>query len=155
MAGFIVCIAIIAIFMLCLYYERKDKARKGRQDWICDCRQHLVRITHSFHRECQTIAETAFTRYTNIILHNSYRHMPDYMTYSFLSDYRETINNLEADYIDNLAERYADGNEKQNVYDLPDYLIGEYEKTISDIASDFCDFAYLMRKHIDEAKEIN
>ena len=155
MVDFIARLLLFALFILCFYYERKEKKRKEHESWIYDCRQRLIRITHSYRRDCQTIAEKAFARYTNIILHNSYRYGPDFMTYSFLSDYQESIDTLKVDYIDNLAERYSDSNKNLSISDLPDYLIDEYEKSISDIAFAFYDFSYIMRKHIEEAKERN
>lgn len=153
MAKFMLPIAIFSIFMLCFYYERKEKNRKEHEDWIYNCRQCLVRITHSFRQDCQTVTEKTFATYTSIMLHNSYRDMPDYMIFSFLSDYRRSIDELKEDYIENISVKANEAMEHYAFTDIPNYLVEEYNKQVLDIYNSFYDFSYLMQAQIAEANE--
>ena len=151
MADFMVLIAVFAIFIICFYYERKEKNREENEYWINERRQCLVGITYSFRRDCQEAADKAFTQYTNVIQHKIYRKMPYYITNSFLSDYRETIDKLKEDYIENVTIKA-----KERCYtsaSIPNYLIEEYSKQIDIIYGTFYDFEHLMWHHITEAKE--
>ena len=153
MIDFIACVLLFTIFALCFYFERKEKQRKEYECWVYDCRQCLVRITNSFRRDCQTIAEETFTKYTSIIQQKSYRCTPDYMTYSFLSDYQKSIDSLKEDYIENVTIKAKEAMRHYTLTSIPDYLIEEYIKQLSDIYYSFRDFSYLMRKQIAEANE--
>ena len=155
MVDFIACLLLFALFILCFYYERKEKKRKELESWIYDCRQCLIRITNSFCRDCQAIAEESFARYTNIILHKSYQYMPAYMTNSFLSDYRKALDTLKSDYIENVTAKVKKAMPHYTFTSIPDYLIEEYKNLISNIYDTFWDFEHLMWKHIEETKERN
>lgn len=152
MIDFIACILLFALFMLCFHYERKEKQKKEHDNWIYDCRQCLLRTVSNFCRDCQAIAEEAFTKYTNMILNNNYRRMPDYMAYSFLSNYQESLDNLKENYLENVTNKVKESMRYYTFTSIPDYLIEEYSKLISDIYYSFRDFGFLMRKQIDEEK---
>lgn len=145
--------AIFALLALCFYYEHKEEKRKQHENWIYDCRQCLVRITNSFRRDCQAVAEDAFMKYTNILLHKSYRHMPDYITCSFLSDYQKALDNLKEDYLENVTEKVKEARLCYTFTSIPNFLIEEYTKLISDIYNTFWDFKSLMWMQIHESKE--
>ena len=153
MADFIACIALFALFLLGLYYERKNKKRDEHEEWLYSCRQCLLRITRSFRRDCQALAEEAFAKYSNTLLQKRYCYTPDYMTYSFLSDYRKSIDALKEDYTDNVIKKFNEAMGCTTITSIPNYLIEEYYKQLSDIYYSFCDLGYLMRKQIAEAKE--
>ena len=153
MVEFISCMLLLVIFILCFYYDRKEKKRKEHEVWIYDCRQCLFRISRSFRRDCQSLAEEAFTKYTNTIQNKGNCYTPAYMTYSFLSDYKKAIETLKEDYIENVT---AKSNEIMRCYSftsIPNFLIEEYTKEISDIYNTFCDFEYLMWNQIHELEE--
>lgn len=153
MTDFIACTALFALFALGFYYERKEKKRKEHENWIYDCRQCLLGITRNFRGDCQAISEEAFAKYSNTLLRKRYCYTPDYMTYSFLSDYRKSIDTLKEDYTDNVIKKLNEAMGRTTITSIPNYLIEEYCKQLSDIYYSFCDFAYLMRKQIAEAKE--
>ena len=153
MADFIACIALFALVALGFYYERKEKKREEHEEWLYSCRQCLLGITHSFRRDCQAHAEEAFAKYSNTLLQKRYYYAPDYMTYSFLSDYRKSIDALKEDYTDNVIKKFNEAKGRTTITSIPNYLIEEYYKQLSDIYYSFCDFGYLMRKQISEAKE--
>lgn len=144
MKDFIGCLLLFALFMRGLYYEHKDKKRKEYDEWIYYRRQKLQGIALHFRNDCQSLAKEVFAQYTNKLLWKSYLHAPDCITYSFLSNYKEEIIRLKAEYIAN-----------PEAESLPNYLIEEYKKNISDIASTFLELADLMRNQIEEAKERN
>ena len=152
MVDFIAHIAVFAIFMLCFYYERKEKKREAHESWIYDCRHCLIRITHIFRRDCQAIAEKAFEQYTTIMQNGNCKHMPDHMTYSFLSEYEKSLKALEVDYIENVTDKAKEMLRSYKFDSLPNYLVEEYTKEISDIRYAFSVFSHLMRKQILEAK---
>lgn len=152
MVDFIVYLLLFALVLLCFYYERKEKKRKEHENWIYDCRQCLVRITNSFRRDCQAIAEEAFARYTNIILHDSYRHTNDYMSYLFLSDYRNTIDAIKEDYIENVTAKVKEAQQCYTFTSIPDFLFDEYCTLILYTYNTFRDFEHLMWKHINDEK---
>ena len=131
----------------------KKQGKKDYEEWIDCCRKYLYRIAYNFSNDCQSIAEKAFVQYTTIIQNDSYRHTPDYMTYSFLSDYMKCINALKEEYTDNVIKKLNEAMGRTTITTVPNFLIEEYSKQISDIHNAFSDFSYLMRKHIDEAKE--
>lgn len=153
MVDFIGCMFLLALFLLCFYYDRKEKKRKEHEDWIYDCRQCLFRIANSFRRDCHAIAEDAFAKYTNILQHKSYRHMPDYMTNSFLSDYLESLDSLKEDYLGNVPDKVKETMRYYTFTSIPDFLIEEYSKLISDIYNTFWDFGHLMWMQIQKPKE--
>ena len=144
MEGLIGCLLTFALFMLGLYYEHKEKKRKEYDEWIYYRRQKLQGIALHFRNDCQSLAKEVFAQYTNKLLWKSYSHAPDFVTYSFLSNYKEEIIRLKAEYIAN-----------PETESLPNYLIEEYEKNIADIASTFLELADLMRNQIEEVKEQN
>ena len=144
MRDFIGLLLLFALVSLGLYYEHKAKKRKEYDEWIYCRRKNLQSIALHFRNDCQSLAQEVFTQYTANLLWKSYLHMPDYITYSFLSNYKEAIIKLKAEYIAN-----------PETESLPNYLIEEYEKNISDIASTFLELADLMRNQIEEAKERN
>ncbi len=153
MKDFIALAAIFALFALGFYYERKEKKRKEHEDWIHDCRHCLVKITHIFRRDCQSIAEKTFVQYTTIMQNGSYKHTPDHMTYYFLSNYQKEIDVLKEDYIENVIKKLNETMGCTTITSIPNYLIEEYCKQLSDIYYSFCDFAYLMRRQITKANE--
>ena len=153
MADFIACIALFSLFAICFYYERKEKKRDNHEEWLYSCRQCLLAITHSFRRDCQALAEEAFTKYSNTLLRKRYCYTPDYMTYSFLSDYHKSIDALKEDYVENVVVKAKEIMRYYTFTSIPSFLIEEYSKQISDIHYTFHDFGYLMRKQIAEAKE--
>ena len=144
MKDFIGCLLLFALFMRGLYYEHKDKKRKEYDEWIYYRRQKLQGIALHFRNDCQSLAKEVVAQYTNKLLWKSYLHAPDCITYSFLSNYKEEIIRLKAEYIAN-----------PETESLPNYLIEEYEKNIADIASTFLELADLMRNQIEEVKEQN
>lgn len=153
MKDFIACLLLFALFMLGLYYERKDKKRKEYEEWIYFRRICLKNISRNFHDDCQALAEAALTQYTNKLVWRSYNHSPDYMLYSFIDNYNESIKKLKSEYVDNFSAKYSNGNEKLMADALPKHIIEEYEKDIADIASTFLDLGSIMRKQIAELKE--
>lgn len=153
MKDFMILVAIFAIFALGFYYERKEKKRKEHEDWIYDCRQCLVRLTLIFRKDCQSLAEKAFVQYSAIMHNRSYKHTPDYMMYCFLSEYKKSLKSLEADYIENVTAKAKEMLRHYTFDSLPNFLVEEYTKEISDIRNAYSAFSYLMRKQIEEAKE--
>lgn len=153
MADFIACIALFALAALGFYYERKEKQREQHEQWLCACRQCLLGITRNFRGDCQALAEETFAEYSNTILQKKYRYAPDYMTYSFLSDYHKSIDALKEDYIENVAAKAKEIMRYYTFTSIPSFLVEEYSKQISDIYVIFRDFEYLMRKQIEELKE--
>ena len=151
MVEFISCVLLLVIFLLCFYYERKEKKRKEHESWICDCRQCLFSISRSFRRDCRSLAEEAFTKYTNTIQNNGSCYTPGYMTYSFLSDYKKAIETLKEDYIENVTAK-AKSMLHYTFTSIPGFLVEEYTKEISDIYNTFRDFEYLMWENIHELK---
>lgn len=149
--------AVIAIplSILIIKIRAKQQAKKDNKEWIDYCRKYLYRIARNFRNDCQSLAEEAFTRYTNIILHNSYHHIPDCMIYSFLSDYREALDTLKEYYADNVIKKLNEAMGRTTITSIPNYLVEEYSKQLSDIYYSFCDFSNLMRKHIEGIKERN
>lgn len=150
MIDYIAYLLLFALFLLCFYYERKEKKRKEHEDWIYDCRQCLVRITHIFRRDCQSLAENAFVQYSAIMHNRSYKHTTDHMMYYFLSEYKKSLEALEADYIENVTAKAKEIMRYYKFDSLPDFLVEEYTKEISDIGYAFCDFSHLMQKQIEE-----
>ena len=144
MRDFLGLLLLFALVSRGLYYEHKAKKRKEYEEWICYYRTRLQRKALLFRDDCQSLTEKVFAQYTNTLLWQSYRHAPDYILYSFLFTYKEEIKRLKAEYIAN-----------PETESLPNYLIEEYEKNISDIASTFLELADLMRNQIEEAKERN
>lgn len=142
MRDFIGCILLAVIFALGLYYEHKDKKRKEYEEWIYFRRAQLQRNALRFRDDCQSLTEKVFAQYTNELLWKRYRHVPDYILYSFLSTYREDILRVKSEYIAN-----------SEIQTLPNFLIEEYEKNLSDIADSFSELANLMRNQIEEVKE--
>lgn len=155
MADFMACIALFALFMLCFYYERKEKKRKEYEGWVYDCRQCLVGIANSFRRDCQALADEAFAKYTKTLLRKSYRNAPGYMVCSFLSDYLGAVDNLKEIYLENVTGKVKEAMPYYTFTSIPDFLIDEYSKLISDTYDAFRDFEHLMWKHISEAKAEN
>lgn len=153
MADFIACIALFALVALGFYYERKEKKREEHEEWLYACRQCLLGITRNFRGDCQALAEETFSEYSNTILQKKYRYAPDYMTYSFLSDYHKSIDALKEDYIENVAVKAKEIMRYYTFTSIPSFLIEEYNKQISDIHYAFHGFGYLMWKQIEELKE--
>lgn len=137
-------ILLFVILVMGFYYHRKEENRQYDKGWEIDCSDCLLRISSSFRRECEKCAKKAFAEYTRKMENRSYRHFSQStsnLAYMFISDYRKSIENLKNDYINNLQEKIkATSRINFNVECIPNYIIEEYRRIISDTYDSFWDF---------------
>lgn len=147
MAGSIVCIAIFAIFMLCFYYERKEKARKEHEERIYSSEKRLRSISDEFERACFDATEEAFEKYSWNIRFCEWHCTLEQRSSLLLSEHKCTIDNLKKDYVENLAEKFSAGYAYRGIDRLPSYLIEEYHQRIEDITFRYhhINFTMMMR----------
>lgn len=151
MESFIACLSIFALFMLGLYYERKEKRRKEHEEWLCFCQKRLHKIALQFRQDCMEATEQVIAQYTSVLTWKSYRYGPN----SFVREYRDSITKLEEDYTVNYAEKYSKGDDRMRceVEDLPNYILDEYRAEVCEIANIFRDLGYCISDQIRELKE--
>lgn len=135
-------ILLFVILVMGLYYHRKDEKRERDIGWGINCLDCLLTISNSFRRDCEKCAKKAFSEYTMKMENGSYRHFgTSNLAYMFISDYKKSIENLKKDYINNLQEKIkANSRINYNVECIPNYIIEEYRRIISDTYDSFWDF---------------
>lgn len=147
MESFIACLLLFALFMLGLYHEHKEKEWKERNDWIYCSERRLLRISDAFEHECSDATDIAFKKYAWNIRFCEWHCTIEDRNSLVLSKHTHTINSLEKDYIDNLAEKFSAGYAYRGIDRLPAYLIEEYNQRIQNIASRYrrINFTMMMR----------
>lgn len=145
------CLLFFALFMLWLYYERKEKRQKAHEEWLYCCQKRLHKIALKFRNDCMEAAEQVIAQYTNVLTRKSYRYGPN----SFAREYRDSITRLEEEYKVNYAEKYSSGDNKLRceVEDLPNYILDEYRAEVSEIANTFRELGYCISNQISKLKE--
>lgn len=154
MVEFISCMLLFSLFLLCFYYERKEKKRDEHEQHLYFCQKRLHKMALRFRDDCMAATKQVVAQYTIILTWKSYRHGPTYTVYTFLSDYQKTIDKLESEYLENYAIKYSEGDNglRCEAEDLPNYILDEYREELSEIAKTFRDFEYLMWDQIHELK---
>ena len=144
-------ILFLALIMLELYYERKEKRRKEHEEWLYFRKKRLHKLALQFRRDCMEAAEQVIAQYTTVLTWKSYRYASNY----FLWDYRNSITRLEEEYKFHYAEKYSSGDNKLRceVEDLPNYILEEYRAEVSEIANTFLELGYCISNQINELKE--
>lgn len=144
---------LFGVMFIKIYNEIQDKKRRKEQLYFAEKRLH--KMTLHFRDDCMEETKKLVAKYAALLTCKSYRYSPDYMTYSFLSDYRKTIDSIKEDYIVNYAIRYSKGDNwlRCEAEDLPISILGEYETEITEIANTFDDLCDSMRKQIEELKD--
>lgn len=150
MGEFISGMFLLAIFLLCFYYDRKEKRRKEREEWLYFCQKRLHNVALQFRDDCMAATEEAVAQYTDFLTWKTYR----YGSATFLSDYSKTIGRLAEEYIVNYSQKYSKGDNRLRceAEDLPNYIVDEYREEVSEIAKTFRDFEHLMWNQINELK---
>ena len=142
-------ILLLALMAVIFYYARKENKRKEYDHWVNSCRSYLVRVAHSFRRDCQEAADKAFAQYSSIMQHNRYPHADmRYMRYSFLEPYRKSLDALKEDYLKNVNARLKAEMPHCIFTSIPIVLLAEYNRLITDIYNTFYDFEWRMREQI-------
>ena len=147
MKDFICCLLLFALVMLEIYHENKGKKRKEYEEWIYGSERTLRNISDRFERACFQETEDAFEKYTWEVRFCEWHCTLEKDSSSILSKHKQIIDNLEKDYIENLADKYSDGYEYRKIDSLPTYLKEEYYQRIKDIASRYrhINFTMMMR----------
>ena len=124
---------VLWIGTVLFFIIREIKAKENKEShewWISDLRDCLHRITSEFSRECYKIAEKALSQ-------RNY------------SSYWSQISELKKEYVDNL---YVKAAEKMGKYrlttDIPEYIIREYERDISQIVDIHYNLDNILREKI-------
>lgn len=148
---------MVALYVSFAYMGKKEKRHREEKEWIFTCRDRLHSVARRFRDECMEEANKVIAKYTYAINRGSWHDLPafNYMDYKFIHDYYEAIDARKEEYLNNYAEKYADGNERFRIEprDLPAYILDEYKAEISEIASSFHDIGYYMSTQIDELKQ--
>lgn len=139
---------MFAIGALGFYYERKEKAIKEHHDWIYECEQRLRSISNQFERACFDATEEVFEKYCWNIRNCVYYCTLEQRNSLLLSEHKRTIDYLQKDYIENLAEKYSKGYAYRGIDRLPAYLIEEYNERIKDIVYRYNDINFTMKMRI-------
>ena len=144
----------IPLGVLCvkIYNESQDKKHQKERLRFAEKRLHCIAL--QFQEDCMEATKKVIAQYSIALTHKSYRYGPDSLTYSFLSDYRKTIDSMKEDYLAHYAIRYSKGDNwlRCEAEDLPISILGEYETEITEIANTFDDLCDSMRKQIEELK---
>ena len=144
MKDFIALAAIFALFALGFYYERKEKSRKERQEWIYDSEKRLRSISDQFERACFDATEETFQKYSWNIRFCEWHCTLEQRSSLLLSEHERTIDTLKKDYIENLAEKFSGGYAYRGIDRLPTYLIEEYHQRINNIVYRYHDINFTM-----------
>ena len=135
-------ILTFVILVMVLYCHRKEERWKSDREWEIGCIYCLIRIANIFHNDCEKCAKKAFSEYTMKMKNGSYRYFgTSNLGYMFISDYKKSIESLKKDYINNLQEKIKIySRENYNVEFIPNYIIEEYRKAISETYDSFWSF---------------
>jgi hypothetical protein len=103
----------VALFVVCLYYEKKKNERKEYDEWLYCCRKSLLNIENQFRDECQKLSEEHLKKYTSILYRGQYRNHDAISDFS--RKFRKELEELKENYLQN-----------EYVKKLPEYLQEEY-----------------------------
>lgn len=125
-------ILLIVCFGLIVFFGIRDmKARQDREShewWLSDVKACIHRVECEFQWRCREIAEEEFAR----------QKFSEYK-------YRVRITELEETYKKELTEKVI-AQKRVHITTIPDYLIVEYNRNISDIADTFRYFGILLNR---------
>lgn len=143
----------LSILFIKIYNESQDKKR--RKECLHFAEMQLHKMALQFQEDCMEATKKVISQYSMVLTFKRYRYGPDYMTYSFLSEYEKSIDSIKEDYLVHYAIRYSNGDNllRCEAEDLPVYILVEYKAEISKIATTFHKLSDSMRKHIEEEKE--
>ena len=143
----------LGILFMKLYNEFQEK--KHRKEQLYFAKKRLHKLVLRFRDDCMEETKKFVAIYTAKLSWKSYRYATDYMTCSFISDYRKSISSIKEDYLVHYAIRYSEGDNRLRceAEDLPRYILDEYESELSEIATIFQNLSDSMWQQIEELKE--
>lgn len=123
----ILLVAYFGLFMyVCIRDIKTHQDRKSHEWWLSDVRDCIHSVECEFRRNCLKIAEEEFSQ-------------QKYSEYK----YNVRISELKEKYKEELTEKIVI-QKRVNITTVPEHLIREYERNISEIADTFCDFGNIM-----------
>lgn len=114
------------------FIVREIKAKNDRERhewWLSDLKDSIHSVENEFRRQCQQLIENNF-------LHRNYQN---------------SIDELKKQYVSGLYSKLAE-KKRASFNTIPDYIIREYERNISEIADTFRDFEIFMKEQAIEKK---
>lgn len=148
--------ACFAWLMTALYYEHKQREKRNGEEWWYDRRNLLKSIAYEFECQCWEETEKALERHNKIVCRYSPYSITAYereFLSRVISNYGNTLNELKQKYISELNEKYVAKVGKYRAGTLPEDLISEYKRNISDISDTFYRIKQLMWEQLDELNE--
>lgn len=115
------------LFFFGLREEKKRKDRENREYWLSEVKECIHSIEHEFRWDCEKIAESLFNK-----------SIGEYK-------YSVKISELEKSYKNDLTEKVV-AKKRVHVTTVPNHLVKEYERNISDIADVFRYFGNLYQQ---------
>ena len=142
----------IPFFILAIKISNEIKANKEKKERLYFSEKRLHCIALKFRDDCIAETKKLISKYTVVISQRSYRHLPDYLTFSFISDYNKKIECLKKEYFTDYAMKYSEGDNLLRIEaeDLPNFILEEYKKELSDIAASFHNLSDYMRQEIEK-----
>ena len=152
---------VLAFALLMALYFREQKARKDKENydvWISNCRSYLHSIESEFRCRCIKITEETIEQYSKSLYHCSHLNdsVRDYKInalFDITHKHNNAINDLKKEYCNELYSKAVERMEMYRITSVPDILLKEYERNISEVADSFCDFGSLMWDQIIEIRE--
>lgn len=137
---------LVALFVVCLYYEKKKNERKEHDEWLYYCRICLLNIVSQFRDDCHKKLTEQLKEYTRIVSWRQYR--DDNKVYFFSSRYQNYLEELENNYLRNVESIARERLQRFHFSSLPEYLLEEYYDQIKASCREYRDTGYAMSQHL-------
>lgn len=122
------------LFFICREIKINDD-RKSYEWWLSNLRKCIHSIERHFSRDCERIITDAF----------SGRNIKGEI---IIDEYRKKITELKEEYINNLYEKIVVRKGKYSIKTVPEHLVNEYERNISDIADTYLKFGEQINTYV-------
>lgn len=146
---------VIPFVVLFIKIYNENQAKKDRRERLYFSQRRLHKMALQFRDECMAETKQVIAQYTAAIAWKSFRHRPDYLANSFITDYKKAIDSRKKEYLGKYAIIYSEGDNSLRIEaeELPDYILDEYEAEITEIANTFRDISYYMEYQISDLIE--
>ena len=154
-AALLMCVLAIPSCILFIKILNENQAKRDRRERLYFSQKRLHKMAIQFRDECMTETKKIIAQYTAAIDWKSFRHRPDYLANSFITDYKKAIDSRKKEYLGKYAIIYSEGDNSLRIEaeELPDYILDEYEAEITEIANTFRDISYYMEDQISDLIE--
>lgn len=146
-----------ALFFICREIKINDD-RKSHNRWLSELRDCLHTFEYEFRLRCQEISKDNFSEYSRRLYCANCvtvfaRNWQINAMFEITCKHTAAINELKKEYLNDIYKKIVAKKGERYLTNLPDYIIKEYERNISEIAETFINLDNLMSVQIRELRD--